>query len=163
MKQFENKIALLQTPVLQQQTFTTANFCDRCGASFSLCHALDCRKGGLVTQHHNEIRDALGDILVTGYNEMLRQLTMRESDDLTNTPALVADLRVRVVWQPQTAALHDVCVVDTDTQSYTSHSLGAVLPTSSHSNTTKTKKENLWKNPVQVGDEPVKDVETRQG
>ena len=54
---------------------------------------------------------------------------MREFDDSTNTPALVADLRVWGVWQPQTVALLDVRVVDTDDQSYTSHSVSAVLST----------------------------------
>ena len=69
--------------------------CDGCGASFSLCHTLGCRKGGLVTQHHNEIRDALGDLLATGYKEVLIKPIVREADDSTNTSALVADLRVR--------------------------------------------------------------------
>ena len=36
--------------------------CDGCGAPFDLVHALDCRKGGLVIQRHNEVRDAFGDL-----------------------------------------------------------------------------------------------------
>ena len=41
--------------------------CEGCGGDFSLTHALDCSKGGLVTQHHNEVRDALG------YREVVRE------------------------------------------------------------------------------------------
>ena len=36
--------------------------CDGCGDKFTFQHALDCRKGGLVTQRHNEVWDALGDL-----------------------------------------------------------------------------------------------------
>ena len=36
--------------------------CDACSAPFSLDHALACRKGGLITQCHNEVRDAIGDL-----------------------------------------------------------------------------------------------------
>ena len=43
--------------------------------------------------------------------------------------ALVADLGVRGVWQPQTEALFDVCVTDTDTQSYAQRTVSAVLST----------------------------------
>jgi len=47
--------------------------CDGCGEDFSLTHVLDCRKGGLVTQRHNEVRDALGDLAALGYSEVVRE------------------------------------------------------------------------------------------
>ena len=37
-------------------------FCDGCGAPTSLEHALDCRKGGLIIQRHNEVRDSLDNV-----------------------------------------------------------------------------------------------------
>ena len=37
--------------------------CDGCGAPSSLDHFLICKKGGLIVQRHNEIRDAIGDLL----------------------------------------------------------------------------------------------------
>ena len=36
--------------------------CAGCGGDFSLTHALDSCKCGLITQCHNEIRDVLGDL-----------------------------------------------------------------------------------------------------
>ena len=36
--------------------------CDECGRDFNLTHFFDCHKGGLVTQQHIEVRDALGDL-----------------------------------------------------------------------------------------------------
>ena len=45
--------------------------CDGCGAEFTLQHALDYRKGGLIIQRHNEVRDALGDLASIAYREML--------------------------------------------------------------------------------------------
>ena len=44
-----------------------------CGGDFSLTHALDCRKDGLFTQHHNEVRDALGDMAALQYREVVRE------------------------------------------------------------------------------------------
>ena len=36
--------------------------CDGCNAQFSICHALDCKRGGLVTARHNELRDRVADM-----------------------------------------------------------------------------------------------------
>jgi hypothetical protein len=36
--------------------------CDGCGQKFSIPHALECKKGGLVNLRHNEIRDELIDL-----------------------------------------------------------------------------------------------------
>ena len=43
------------------------------------------------------------------------------------TPGLVADLGAREVLQPQTEALFDIRVIDTDTQFHAQHSVDAVL------------------------------------
>ena len=35
---------------------------DGCNAKFTICHALDCKRGGLVTAHHNELWDGVADL-----------------------------------------------------------------------------------------------------
>ena len=101
--------------------------CDGCGAPFDLGHALDCKKGGLVTQRHNEVRDALGDIAALTYKKVVREPVVREADEARGISALVADLGVRGVWQPQTEALFDIRVTDTDAQSCAQRTVNAVL------------------------------------
>ena len=101
--------------------------CDGCGEEFRFQHALDCKKGGLVTQHHNEVQDALGDLVAIMYKDGVREPIVQEADDANGRPALIADLSIQGVWQPQTAALLDVCAIDTDAQSYASCTVDAVL------------------------------------
>ena len=72
--------------------------CDGCGATFDLGHALDCKKGELVTQRHNVVRDALGDIASLAYKEVVSEPVVRDADNARRIPALVADLSVRGVW-----------------------------------------------------------------
>ena len=60
--------------------------------SFNLQHALDCKKGGLVTLRHNEVRDALGDIASMAYKDVVREPIVREANDSLGMPALIADL-----------------------------------------------------------------------
>ena len=89
-------------------------------------HALDCRKGSLVIQRHNEIRNALGDLASIAYKEVVRE---RELNDQENVPALIA---VRGVWQPQAATFFDVQVLNSDANSYLHHDVGAVLSSIEH-------------------------------
>ena len=72
--------------------------CDGCEGPFDMTHALDCKKGGLVTQQHNEVRDALGDIAALAYKEVVREPVVREADEARGISALVADLGARGVW-----------------------------------------------------------------
>ena len=90
--------------------------CDGCGAPFSIDHALDCRFGGLVTRRHNEVRDAFGDLTSLVWSPVVKEPVVR--DGSAGADALIADLCVRGVWGPQTEALFDIRVVDTDARSY---------------------------------------------
>ena len=92
----------------------TPGHCDGCGEEFSFQHALDCKKGGLVTQRHNEVRDALGDLAAIVYKDVVREPIVQEADDSRGRPALIADLSIRGV-------------IDTDAQSYASRTVDAVL------------------------------------
>lgn len=67
-----------------------------------------------MTQRHNEVRDTLGDIASLAYREVTKEPVVKEPDKTRNLPALGADLGVRGVWQPQTEALFDIHVTDTD-------------------------------------------------
>ena len=64
-----------------------------------------------MIQRHNEIRDTFDDLAALVWGKVSREPAVREPD--TN-PALIADLAVRGVWTPQTAALFDIRVTDTD-------------------------------------------------
>ena len=76
--------------------------CGGCGLTLNLSPALDCHMGGLVTQCHNEVRDALGDLAALAYRDVICEPIVREVDD---APALIADLGIRGVWLPQIDAL----------------------------------------------------------
>ena len=38
------------------------HYCDGCNATFSICHALDCKLGSLVTARHNKLRDRIKNL-----------------------------------------------------------------------------------------------------
>ena len=77
-----------------------------------LDHALCCRKGGLIIQGHNKIRDAVGDLAALVWGQVLSELVVKDASE--DSDALIADLGVRGVWQSQLMALFDIRVVETD-------------------------------------------------
>jgi hypothetical protein len=103
--------------------------CDGCGADIVLSHALSCRFGGLVTQRHNEVRDTFGDLASLAWGQVIKEPIVRDANNSSDTPALVADLSIRGVWIPQAEALFDIRVTDTDAQSYRNLSPSDVLST----------------------------------
>ena len=64
------------------------------------------------------MRNALGDIAALACKEMTRELVVRVADEARGISALIADLSVRGVWQPQTEALFDIHVISTLTPSF---------------------------------------------
>ena len=52
---------------------------------------------------------------------------VKEANIRGGTPALIADISIRGLWQPQTVALLDVRVVDTDAPSHIHRNTDAVL------------------------------------
>ena len=116
--------------------------CDGCDAKFTISYALDCKKGGLVTAHHNEIRDGVADLagkaftpahvcddlLIHSGRAMSRtkpkpagsKLTT-PSDATTAAPEVTeqkGDLLIWDLWQQGTDSVHDMCVVNTGALSY---------------------------------------------
>ena len=79
----------------------------------------------MIIQHHNELRDAFGDLAAIVWKHVHCELIIQDSSN--EHDALVADLDIRGVWQPQADVLFDIRVIDTSTQSYQSHSPQTVL------------------------------------
>ena len=63
--------------------------CDGCGDPFDLSHALSCRKGGLVTQRHNEVCDAFGDLAALAWSQVTCEPIVREACTSSKTRVLV--------------------------------------------------------------------------
>ena len=109
--------------------FNIPPYCDGCGSPSSLDHFLVCRKGGLIIQRHNEIRDAIGDLAALAWSSVKREPIVKEAHDGYSTDVLVADLYIRGVWLPQAEALFDIRIIDTDAQSYLSQPPASVILT----------------------------------
>lgn len=56
-----------------------------------------------------------------------KEPVVREADQARGTSTLVVDVGVRGVWQPQTEALLDPCVIDTNIQFHANSYVNVVL------------------------------------
>ena len=101
--------------------------CDGCGTQFTTTHTLDCKKGGLVSLRHNEVRDLLCELSSMAWSNVIKEPIIQEPSLNPPSEGLVADLSVRGVWQRQCTAMFDVRVVDSDSPSYSDKSPQSVL------------------------------------
>ena len=115
------------------------SLCDGCGAPFTVEHAHRCKKGGLVTSRHNEIRDTHIHLnqLATPASTVLSEpkiFTGREEQFVKGSVdgtvrglngrnvkvkwGKKGDMLVKNFWAPGTECIFDVQVTDTDQPSY---------------------------------------------
>ena len=114
-------------------------YCERCQSKFSISHALDCKKGGLITARHNELRDGVADLADKAFtsSHMCDYSLIYSGCAVRRTKAMPArtngksdhpaapevmeqkgDLLIRDLWQQGTNNGHDMRVVNTDALTY---------------------------------------------
>ena len=109
--------------------------CDADGEEFSVCHALNCRKGGLVSYRHNELRDLNLQLAKSaGFNMCMNEPIIRETD-IHGEGGLRADWSVRGFWEHQIEALFDCRIINADAISYENKPLHSIFE--SHRNEKK--------------------------
>ena len=113
---------------------------DGCNAKFSICHALDCKRGGLFTARNNELCDGVADLASRSFtpshvrNDPLiyqgcavtrtkvQPAGPRDSTTSGTSPPEATeqkgDLLIRDLWANGTDSVYDMRVVNTDAKSY---------------------------------------------
>ena len=90
--------------------------CDGCGNAFSLQHALDCKKGGLVKKGLDSLRDECSRLAEAAWGgvriePIIKEACGRLEEDLR------ADFCVRGVWEGDRLAFFDNFIIDADAPS----------------------------------------------
>ena len=118
-----------------------STYCDGCNAKFTIYHTLNCKRGGLVTAHHNELHNGVVDVAGKGFNSshvrndphifasraMKRTKATPAGDSGTTDQDGVpppevtdqkGDLLIRDLWQNGTDSVHNMPVVNTYAKSH---------------------------------------------
>ena len=116
-------------------------YCDGCNTKFNICHTLKCKRGGLVTERHNELHDGFADLAGKAFtpsyvhdNPLI--FAGRAVKRTKATPAGASgttewdrapppevteqkgDLLIRELWQNGTESVHEMYVVNTYAKSH---------------------------------------------
>ena len=120
--------------------------CDGCEARFTISHALDCKKGGLVTARHNELHDGVADLAKKDFTPShvhdnpliysgramsrtnpkpagsnIKSNIKNPTGETTAAPEVTeqkGNLQIRDLWQQGTGSVHAMRVVNTDALLY---------------------------------------------
>ena len=125
-------------------------YCDSCNTKFTICHALDCKRGGVITVRHNEICDEVAylagkaftpshmrdnHLIFAGRSVKRTKATpagaIATTDRYRAPPPEVMDqkrdLLIPFLWQNGTDSFHDIRVVNAVAKSHTSKTLEKCL------------------------------------
>ena len=101
-----------------------------CGSRFNVSHAFSCKKGGFVSQRHNELRDLTGELLEEVCNDVCIEPVLGELTGETlalrtanSSDEARLDISARGVWTKGQRAFFDVRVFDPLAQSYNGQTL----------------------------------------
>ena len=103
--------------------------CDGCGSKFTMQHALQCKKGGLVIYRHDEVKNELAHLIMTAMSDSAirdepliisgrsakspkAENTKEANDQSLNEQR--GDISARGFWSIGTECIVDVRVTDTD-------------------------------------------------
>ena len=116
-------------------------YCDGCNTKFTICQALNCKRGGLVAARHNDLWNRVADLdgkdLISSHvrNDPLifagcavqrpkaKSTVNSGSTDQEGTLPPEAteqkeDLLIRGIWQNSTDSVHDMRVMNTDAKTH---------------------------------------------
>ena len=114
---------------------------DGCNSKFTICHALDCKRGGLVTVRHNELRDGVpylagksftpshvrdNPLIFAGYSVKRPKANPSRPSGSTDRDGMPppeateqkGDLLIRDLWKNGTDSVHDMRGMNTDAKSH---------------------------------------------
>ena len=124
--------------------------CDICKAKFRISHTLDCKMGGLITAHHNNLCDGILDMVGKAFtpshvrNDPLvfagcavKRLkakqdgaggsTYQDGAPPSESTEQKGDLLIRDLRKNGTDSVHDMRVVNTDAKSHSEKTSGKCL------------------------------------
>ena len=126
------------------------HYCDGCKSTFSICHALVCKRFSLVTARHNELCDGVADLAGISFTPFhvrddplifagcavkrpkANPSRSKATTSTATTPPLKVteqkgDLLICELWKNGTDSIHNMRVVKTDSKSHSAKTPGKGL------------------------------------
>ena len=111
-QQFRDQLALRYG----KEPLNLPSTCDGCDHVFSLQHAIDCKKDGLVKRGHDNLRDECAKLCEAAWGDVKIEPVIKEASGRLNND-LRADFSVRGVWDGDRLAFFDNCILNADANS----------------------------------------------
>ena len=104
-----------------------------CGATFTVTHAMNCKRGGFINARHDNLRDFVAQLLEKVCNDVetephLQPVAGQRFKPSANTSDEArSDCRARGYWRPGQNSFFDLCITNADADSNKERTVAAVL------------------------------------